>query len=203
MGIKVQHNADGSVERYKARIVAKGYSQIEGLDYDQTFAPVTRYDSLPLIIAIATHLGLATDQLHIKPAFLNGDLVEEVWMVPPPGIGLDGKILRLDNALYGLKQAPLAWFEKLSKALPKIGFICLPFDSCVIISADYKIIVVVYVDDITTAGSRSDINGLIDHLLSRFKVTVKGSLKYILGIDIKHTPEGMELSQYQYITNIL
>ena len=85
----------------------------------------------------------------------------------------------------------------------EIGFIPLPFDPCVFISADHKILVVVYVDDITTAGSRSDINPLIDHLHSRFQVTVKGSLKYILGIEMKHTPEGMELSQHQYITNIL
>ena len=101
-------------------------------------------------------------------------------MVPPPGIGLDGKILRLDKALNSLKQAPLAWFGKLSEALASIGFISLPFDPCVFISADHKIIVVVYVADITTAGSRSDINRRIEHLRSRFKVTVEGSLKYIL-----------------------
>ena len=105
---KVKHNADGSNERYKAWTAVKGYSQIEGLDYDQTFAPVTRYDSLRLIIALATHLGLDTDQLDIKSAFLNRDLVEEIWMVHPPGIGLDGKILGLDKALYGLEQAQLA-----------------------------------------------------------------------------------------------
>ena len=181
---KVKHNADASVERYKAPIVAKGYSQIECLDYDETFAPVIRYYSLCLIIALGTHLGLDTDQLDIKSGFLNGDLVEEIWMVPPPGISLDGKILRLAKALYGLKQAPLARFEKLSEALSEIGFISLPFDPCDFISADHKIIDVVYVDDISTAGSRSDINHLIDHLRSRFKVTVKGRLKYILVIEI-------------------
>ena len=105
-------------------------------------------------------------------------------MVPPPGIGLDGKILRLDKAIYGLKQAPLAWFEKLSEAFAAIGFISLPCDPCVFISTDHKIIVVVYVDDITTAGSRADIKRLIDHLPSRLKVTVKRSLRYILGIEI-------------------
>ena len=124
-------------------------------------------------------------------------------MVPPPGIGLDWKILRLGKALYGLKQAPLAWFEKLSETLAVIAFICLPFDPGVFLSADYKIIVVVYLDDITTAGSRSDITRFIDHLCSRFKFTVKGSHQYILGIEIKHTPEGMELSQQQYINIIL
>ena len=200
---KVKHNANGSVERYKARIVAKSYSQIEGFDYDETFVPVMRYDFLCLIIALAAQLALDTDQLDIKSAFLNGDLFEEIWIVPPPGIGLDGQILQLDKAIYGLKQPPLAWFEKPSDALAEIGFISLPFDTWVFISADHKIIVVIYVDDITTAGSRSDINPLIDHLRSRFQATVKGSLTYILGIEIKHTPEGIEVSQYQYITNIL
>jgi len=90
---KVKHNADGSVECHKARIVAKDYSQQEGLDYDETFAPVTEYDSLCLIIALATHLDLNMEQLDIKSIFLNGDLVEEIWMLSPPGIGLDGKIL--------------------------------------------------------------------------------------------------------------
>ena len=136
-------------------------------------------------------------------AFLHVALVEEIWMVPPPGIGLDGKILRLDKALYGRKQAPRAWFERLSEALAEIGLISLPFDPCVFISVDHKIIVVVYVDDITTAGSRSDINRLMDHLRSQFKVTEKGSHKYILAIEIKYTLEYMELSQHPYITNIV
>ena len=97
-------------------------------------------------------------------------------MVPPPGIGLDGMILGLDKARYGLKQAPLGWFEKLSEAVAEIAFISLPFDPCVFLSADHKIIVVVPDDDITTARSRSDINRLIDNFRSRFKLTVKGSL---------------------------
>ena len=113
----------------------------------------------------------------MNSAFLNGDLVEEIWMRPPPGIGLNAQILRLHKELYGLKQEPLALFEKLHEALAEIGLISLPSDHCVFVSTDHKIIVVVYVDDISTAGSLSDINPLIDHLRSRFKVTVKGRLK--------------------------
>ena len=86
---KVQHNADGSVARYKAWIVPRGYWHIKGLDYDKPFALVTRYDCLCLIIALATHLGLDSDQLDYKSAFRNGDLVENIWMIPQPGIGLD------------------------------------------------------------------------------------------------------------------
>jgi len=114
---KVKRNSDGSVERFKARIVAKGYAQVEGRDYDETFAPVMRYDALRLIIALALHLGLDMSPADIKSAFLNGDLNKEVWMMPPPSIGLDEKVLHLLKSLYGLKQAPLAWFERLSSAL--------------------------------------------------------------------------------------
>ena len=99
----VKLNSDGSVERYKARLVVKGYSQIAGIDYEETFAPVTRYDSLRLIMALAVNLGLFLEQLDIKTAFLNEDLDEEIWMIPPPGIGLEGKTLLLKKALYGLK----------------------------------------------------------------------------------------------------
>ena len=134
---------------------------------------------------------------------MNADLVEEILIVRPPGIGHDGRILRLAQGLYGLKQASLAWFEKLSEALAKIGIISLPFNPYVFRSADHEIIILSYVDDITTAGLRLDINRLIDHLRSRFKATVKGSLKYIVAIEIKYTPEGMQLSRQQYISDIL
>jgi len=154
---KVKRNSDGCVERFEARIVAKGYSQVEGINYDETFAPVTRYDSLRLIIALALHLGLDMSQADIKSTFLNGDLNKEVWMMPPPSIGLDGKVLRLLKSLYGLKQAPLAWFERLSSAPAELGFLSCSFDPCIFISPNYNIIIVVYVDDITTVGRKSHV----------------------------------------------
>ena len=104
---KVKHNAHGSIERYKARIVAKGHSQIEGLDYDETFAPVMRCDSIRLSIAVPTHRSHDTDLLDIKSEFLHVDLLAEVRMIPTPGIGLHGKMLRLHKGLYSPKGAPL------------------------------------------------------------------------------------------------
>ena len=160
-------------------------------------------DSLRLMFALATHVGLDTDQLHIQAAFLNRDLVAEICIIPSPGIGVDVKILPLDEALYSLKHASLGWFENLCDPLANIGFISLPFHACVFISADQNTIVVVYVDDITMAESWSYMNWLIDDLCSQFKFTVNGRHNYSIGIEIKHTPEGMELSQPQYINNIL
>lgn len=98
---KIKRNADGTVECYKARLVVKGYAQISGIDYDETFAPVTRYDSLRLIIVIAAKSNSLLQQTDIKSAFLYGELDEEIWMNPPPGIGLDGKVLHLRKALNG------------------------------------------------------------------------------------------------------
>ena len=124
-------------------------------------------------------------------------------MLPPPGIGLNRQILQLDKAIYGLKQAPLAWFANLSEDLVEMGFISVAFDTYVFISGDHKILVVVYLDNITPAGSCSHINRRIDHLRSGFKVTLNCRLNYILGIKIKHIPDGVELPQQQYISNIL
>ena len=143
------------------------------------------------------------EQIHIKSAFLNGDLNEEIWMLLPPGIGLDGKILLLHKSLYGLKQSPLQWFDKLASVLAELGFVSLAFDPCVFINTNLKVILVVYVDDITTVGASLQIKVLIDHLKTHFKLTIKGGLKYILGIEVTSTEHGLELSQRQYITNIL
>jgi len=191
------------VEQFKARIVAKGYSQVEGLDYDETFAPVMRYNSLHLIITLVLHLGLDMSQADIKSAFLNGDLNEEVWMMPPPSIGLDRKVLPLLTSLYRLKQAPLTWFERLSSARTELGFLSCSFDLCVFISHDYNIIIVVYVDDIPTVGRKSYVRKVYQYLTKHFTVTIKKGLSYLWGIETLQTATGLELRQTQYIINIL
>jgi len=98
---------DGSIERYKARLVVKRFSQISGIDFSETFALVTRYDSLRLLTAFVALHNLDTVQLNVKSAFTYSPLNEEIWVAPPPGLSLDNKVLLLKKALYGLKQAPL------------------------------------------------------------------------------------------------
>ena len=139
----------------------------------------------------------------IKTAFLYGDLDEEIWMNPPPGIGLDGKVLRLRKALYGLKQAPLKWYEKLSSVLAKLVFSPSAFDPCVHISKSKQTFVVVYVDDITVAGTKSAIDTLVSGLKREFSVSVKGPLSWILSIKVQQTPDGLYLTQQQYIRQTL
>ena len=115
---KIKTRADGSVERYKARLVARGFTQEYGIDYEETFAPVTRLTSVRplLVVAVVRHWPLF--QMDVKNAFLNGDLLEEVYMQPPPGYhDSQNQVCHLRGALYGLKQAPWVWFAKFSSVV--------------------------------------------------------------------------------------
>ena len=110
--------ADGSVDKHKARLVAKGFSQVPGIDYTETFAPVTKMNSIRLTLAIATAHGCVVHQMDVKSAFLNGDLHEEIYMEQPQGFVQDSTMVcRLKKSIYGLKQAPRAWYAKMDSFL--------------------------------------------------------------------------------------
>src|SRR5215813_3783108 len=112
--------SDGSIDKYKARLVIKGYSQKEGLDYFDTYSPVTRITSIRMLIAIAALFGLEIHQMDVKTAFLNGELDEEIYMEQPEGFNVPGqknKVCKLVKSLYGLKQAPKKWHEKFDKEM--------------------------------------------------------------------------------------
>ena len=117
---KVKHVADGNIEKFKARFVARGFSQVEGVDYEETFAPVARYTSIRSIISIAEEMGWKIHQMDVKTAFLNGFIQEEVYIEQPQGFEVHGKeshVCRLKKALYGLKQAPRAWYSRIDTYL--------------------------------------------------------------------------------------
>jgi Reverse transcriptase (RNA-dependent DNA polymerase) len=116
----VKQNPEGRVERYKARLVAKGYSQTYGIDYGETFAPVAKMSTVRTLVSLAANGGWKLHQLDVKNVFLNGDLLEEVYMEVPPGFDTKqtvGKVCRLKKSLYGLKQPPRAWFDRFRKAM--------------------------------------------------------------------------------------
>eukprot|EP00253_Pinus_taeda_P014718 PITA_14718 len=113
---KVKQAIDGSVEKHKARFVARGFSQIEGIDYDETFAPITRYSSIISMLALSTQMGWKIHQMDVKTAFLNGEIEEEVYIEQPEGFETfdrESHVCRLKRALYALKQAPCAWYTKI------------------------------------------------------------------------------------------
>ncbi|XP_071740182.1 uncharacterized protein [Rutidosis leptorrhynchoides] len=184
---KIKYKSNGEIERYKARLVAKRYSQREGIDYDETFSPVVKMVTVRCVLTLAVQNNWNLFQLDINNAFLYGDLSEEVYMSLPEGYYSDigSKVCKLTKSLYGLKQAPRQWNEKLSSFLSDYGFIQSINDySLYTYSKDgIFLILLVYVDDIILAGNNVlQITKVKDFLKSKFKIKDLGDLKYFLGI---------------------
>ena len=119
---KIKTHSDGSIEHYKARLVAKCFTQEYGIDYEETFAPVARISSVRALLAVAAACKWDFFQMDVKNAFFNGELSEEVYMQPPPDLSVESnKVCHLRRALYGLKQTPRAWFAKFSSTISRLG----------------------------------------------------------------------------------
>ena len=122
---ETKYHADGIVQKHKAHLVAKGYSQQQGVDFEETFSPVARFETMKTVLALAAQLKWPIYQFDVKSAFLNGELEEEVYVDQPEGFilnGSEGKVYKLKKALYGLKQAPRAWYSKIDHYLQQHGF---------------------------------------------------------------------------------
>ena len=163
---KIKTRSDGTVECYKARLVAMGFTQEYGIDYEETFAPVARLSSVRTLIVVSTARKWTLFQMDVKNAFLIGELSEEVYMKLPPGYyhppGFPRRIFRLRRALYGLKQAPRAWFAKFSSTISQHGFSCSSFDTALFLrrSGHGITILLLYVDDMIITGD--DMQGIQD-----------------------------------------
>ena len=121
----VKYKADGEVERYKTRLVAQGFTQTYGIDYEETFAPVAKLNSIRVLLSLAVNLDRELHELDVKNAFLNGTLNEEVYMKIPPGFQSEkerGKVCKLKKSLYGLKQSPRSWFTRFSSTLTRLKY---------------------------------------------------------------------------------
>ena len=155
---KCKVGENGAIERHKARLVAQGYTQRSGLDYEETFSPVVRFESVRTVLALAAQRDLKIHQMDVSTAFLNGELNELVYMKQPQGFVESGKenfVCKLNRSIYGLKQSPRCWNSALDKYLREIGFLQTKSDPCIYISTGEELfIIVVYVDDILLAGSR-------------------------------------------------
>jgi hypothetical protein len=153
MGFRNKMDEAGKITRNKARLVCKGYAQVEGIDFGKTFSPVARMESVRLILAYASSKHIKFYQMDVKSTFLNGDLEEKVYMEQPYGFQVqevEQYVYRLKKALYDLKQAPRAWYSRLDNYLRQQGFRKGNNDSNLYIKEenDILIIVEIYVDDI-------------------------------------------------------
>ena len=205
----IKYLPDGRIDRKKTRLVARGFTQTYGEDYIDTFAPVAKLHTIRIILSIATNLGWGLWQMDVKNAFLQGELEDEVYMHPPPGLESmvkPGNVLRLKKAIYGLKQSPRAWYHKLSTTLNGRGFRKSELDHTLftLVTQSGIICLLVYVDDIIITGSdKVGIQETKDYLKSVFEIKDLGEMKYFLGIEICRSKEGLFMSQRKYTLDLL
>jgi hypothetical protein len=202
---KNKMNEQGQIVRNKSILVCKGYAQVEGHDFDETFAPVAILEAIRMFLAYACHKNFKVYQMDVKSSFLNGDLEEEVYMEQPEGFSLTNNpdyVWKLKKSLYGLKQAPRAWYYRLDKYLHDKGFKKGNVDSNLYIKSecDDLLVVLVYVDDIIF-GCTNDpsIQWFANSMQSEFEMYMIGELSYFLGFQINHSSEGLFISQKKYL----
>jgi hypothetical protein len=181
-------------------LVCKGYAQIEGMDFDETFAPIARLESIRIFLAYAYHKRFKVYQMVVKSVFLNGDLNEEVYMEQPEGFELSNNpdlVCKLKKTLYGLKQAPRAWYQRLDTYLKDKGFKRGIVDNNLYIKTEDNdlFIVLVYVDDIIF-GCNNDslVQWFASAMKSEFEMSMIDELSFFLGLQITQRSEGMFIS---------
>lgn len=207
---KQKYDADGNLERYKARLVAQGYNQKYGIDYDKTFCPVVRFESVRVLIALAAKKKLHLHKLGIATAFLNGELKEEIYMKQPDGFAVKDQehlVCKLKKSIYGLKQSSRCWNEALKKHFKKIGLKQSSYDPCIYMlsSGGETVIIAVYVDDIIIAGKTEEIvQQYIKEIAEKFDVTEMGTLHHFLGMKITYAESGdIWIGQPTYVRDVL
>ncbi|GKC58695.1 zinc finger, CCHC-type containing protein [Tanacetum coccineum] len=201
---------DGTIEKFKARLVIQGFKQKSGIDYFDTYALVARISTIRLLIAMASIHNLIIHQMDVKTAFLNGDLDEEVYMNQPQGFimpGNENKVCKLIKSLYGLKQAPKQWHQKFDEVVLSNGYLLNQADKCVYSKFDETgkgVIICLYVDDMLIFGTdQVQVDLTKEFLSSRFSMKDMGEADVILGIRIKHESNGIAISQSHYIEKVL
>ncbi|KAL4282375.1 hypothetical protein GQ457_03G013570 [Hibiscus cannabinus] len=205
---RAKFNPDGTIFKHKARLVVKGYAQIGGVDYGDTFAPVARLDTIKLLIAIAGQLGWNVFHLDVKSDFLNGELEEDIYVCQPEGFVVPGKehqVYKLKRALYALKQAPRAWYYRIDSYLQKLGFQRCVNEATLYLKKEKNVdllVISLYVDDLLVMGSN-------DKPVSEFKLSMQkefemsdlGLMSYFLGMEINQSKAGIFISQNKFLSS--
>ena len=209
---KIKRDSNDQVERYRARLVVKGYAQKEGIDFNEIFSPVVRLTTIRVVLAMCAAFDLHLEQLDVKTAFLHGELEEEIYMLQPEGFEEQGKenlVCRLTKSLYGLKQAPRCWYKRFDSFIISLGYNRLSSDHCTYYkrSGDNDfIILLLYVDDMLVVGPNKDqIQELKAQLAREFDMKDLGPANKILGMQIHRDKKDRKiwLSQKNYLKKIL
>ncbi|KAK9008904.1 hypothetical protein V6N11_080381 [Hibiscus sabdariffa] len=208
---KKKTDMDGNVETYKGRLVAKGFRQIHGVDYDETFSPVAMFKSIRILLAVAAFHDYKIWQMDVKTAFLNGKLEEDVYMTQPEGFVTPenaGKVCKLQRSIYGLKQASRSWNLRFNEAIQEFGFIRNEDEPCVYKKFSGSIVsfLILYVDDILIIGNDiPTLQSIKTWLSGCFSMKDLGEATYILGVKIyrERSRRLLGLSQSTYIDKVL
>lgn len=204
---------EGKIIRYKARYVARGFSQQAGIDFVETFSPVVRMESVRILLILANHFNLKVRQIDVKTAFIHGNLEEEIFIRQPEGYeqGNKQQVCKLKKAIYGLKQASLAWNKCFCNFLKEFNLYPLKSDTCIFMnkvpsigSEGYPILIVaIYVDDgLILSNNDNLMTKCIDHIKSRFEIKISKPDNFV-GVQIRMINGTLKINQEQYIKDII
>jgi len=208
---RIKRGPDGEIQKYKAHLVTKGFTQVEGIDYDETFAPVMKFSSLQTVLALAAKYDLEVHQMDVKAAYLNGVLEEEIYLDPLTGFKPgNGKVWRLDKSIYGTWQGGRVWYKHIKEEFEALGYARSNTDHSVFLKHDENgklvCIVTIYVDDITLASnSLNEIKKAKEALNLTFDMTDLGEIGWIIGMQVirDRARKTITISQERYIKDIL
>ena len=209
MDIQKKLDEFGNIVKNKARLVAQGYNQEEGINFDETYAPVARLESIRMLLAYASSMSFKLYQMDVKSAFLNGVIEEEVYVKQPPGFEHEvyiDYVFKLNKALYGLKQAPRAWYDRLKKFLIEKDFVIGVADTTLFIKKNEKgiLLIQIYVDDIIFGSTNEDLCEEFSNIMQKeFEMSMMGELNYFLGFQVKQMNEGIFIHQEKYTNELL
>ncbi|GJY36861.1 retrovirus-related pol polyprotein from transposon TNT 1-94 [Tanacetum coccineum] len=201
---KVKLDELGGILKKKARLVTRGYRQKEGINFEESFAPVARLEAITIFLVFVAHMNMVVYQMDVKTAFLNGNLREEVYVSQPDGFVNPNNpihVYKLKKALYGLKQAPRAWFDMLSSFLISQDFSKGSVDPTLFIHMEGKelLLVQIYVDDIIFTASTLELCDLFAKIMcSKFKMSMMGKISFFLGLQISQSLRGIFINQSKY-----
>lgn len=206
---KHKMHPDGTLERYKARWVVRGFNQRPGIDFGETFSPVIKPATIRTVLTLVASRKWPAHQLDVSNAFLHGNLQEQVYCQQPTGFADPARpddVCLLSRSLYGLRQAPRAWFDRFVAHVTSLGFVQSRADTSLFVynRAGAQAYLLLYVDDmILSASSTNLLHHFVKRLQDAFKVKDMGPVHHFLGISVRRTGKGFFLSQAQYAEELL